>query len=71
MPAPRLDCTSYCAGHTVHWIQALHVANKPHVRAESIVGWIVDIRASTVALAAGVKGVREICGQLLTSFFWG
>jgi hypothetical protein len=49
-PAPK-RCTSYHSGHTVHWIQALHVANKPEVEArtrwgviQSISGEVIEIR---------------------------
>jgi len=37
----RLGCTSYFAGHNVHWIQALHTANRPEVSAQSWRGQIV------------------------------
>ena len=50
IPAPK-QCSSYRSGHTVHWIQALHVANKPDVEArtrwgviQSINGEVVEIR---------------------------
>jgi hypothetical protein len=46
------SCSSYHSGHTVHWIQALHVANKPEVEArtrwgviQSISGEVVDRRS--------------------------
>ena len=39
----RLGCTSYFAGHNVHWIQALHTANKPEVSAQSWRGQIVTV----------------------------
>ena len=49
--SPPKQCTSYHSGHTVHWIQALHVANKPEVEArtrwgviQSISGEVVEIR---------------------------
>ena len=50
IPAPK-PCTFYSAGHTVHWIQALHVANKPEVEARtrhsvirSIRGEVIEVR---------------------------
>ena len=50
IPAPK-RCTSYHSGHTVHWIQALHTANKPEVAARtrsgtlrSISGEVIEIR---------------------------
>ena len=50
IPAPK-QCTSYHSGHTVHWIQALHTANKPEVAARtrsgtlrSISGEVIEIR---------------------------
>ncbi len=39
----RLGCTSYRAGHNVHWIQALHTENKPEVSAQSWRGQIVTV----------------------------
>lgn len=46
LPIPdlyRLGCTSYKAGHNVHWIQALHTANRPEVSAQSWRGQIVTV----------------------------
>jgi hypothetical protein len=46
LPIPdlyRLGCTSYKAGHNVHWIQALHTANRPEVSAQSWRGQIVIV----------------------------
>jgi len=44
IPNPhRLGCTSYFAGHNVHWIQALHTANRPEVSAQSWRGQIVTV----------------------------
>jgi hypothetical protein len=44
IPDPhRLGCTSYFAGHNVHWIQALHTANRPEVSAQSWRGQIVTV----------------------------
>ena len=49
--SPPKQCTFYHSGHTVHWIQALNVVNKPEVEArtrwgviQSISGEVVDIR---------------------------
>jgi hypothetical protein len=34
IPPPK-QCGSYRPGHSVHWIQALHVANRPEVEART------------------------------------
>lgn len=39
----RLGCTSYRGGHNVHWMQALHSANKPAVAAQTWSGTIVTV----------------------------
>jgi len=39
----RFGCTSYRAGHNVHWIQALHSANKAEVAAQTWSGQIVTV----------------------------
>jgi hypothetical protein len=36
--SPGSACDSYAAGHHVHWIQALHTANKPEIAAQSCHG---------------------------------
>ena len=41
--AHRLGCTSYSAGHNVHWIQALHTANKSEVSVQSWRGQLVTV----------------------------
>jgi hypothetical protein len=46
LPIPdlhRLGCTACFAGHNVHWIQALHTANKSEVSAQSWRGQIVTV----------------------------
>ena len=46
LPIPdlhRLGCTAYFAGHNVHWIQALHTANKSDVSAQSWRGQILTV----------------------------
>ena len=47
IPAPK-QCTSYHSGHTVHWIQALHVANRPEVEARTRCGVIQSISGDVV-----------------------
>jgi hypothetical protein len=39
----RFGCTSYRAGHSVHWIQALHSANKAEVAAQTWSGQILTV----------------------------
>ena len=46
----RLGCTSYAAGHGVHWIQALHTANKPEVSRASWRGQIVSIDGEVITV---------------------
>ncbi|MDP9183898.1 MAG: hypothetical protein M3P04_14125, partial [Actinomycetota bacterium] len=48
--AHRLGCTSYHSGHGVHWIQALHTANKIEVSAKSWHGWIVSIEGELITV---------------------
>lgn len=54
----RTGCTSYHAGHNVHWIQALHTANKPEVAQLSWPGTIVSIDDEILA-------VRTPTGEIL------
>ena len=53
--AHRLGCTSYSAGHNVHWIQALHTANKSEVSVQSWRGQLdtVDGEVLTVRKPGG------------------
>jgi len=46
----RLGCKSYKAGHNVHWIQALHSANKPEVAAQTWTGKIVTVEDEVVTV---------------------
>lgn len=46
----RLGCTLYTAGHNVHWIQALHTANKPEVSRRSWAGRIESIDGQRVTV---------------------
>lgn len=48
--AHRTGCTSYSAGHTVHWIQALHTANKADVSRASWQGQIVGTAGETLTV---------------------
>lgn len=43
-------CTSYAAGHTVHWIQALHTANKPDVAARTRGGTLIGVVGQELAV---------------------
>jgi hypothetical protein len=55
----RIACTSYRAGHHVHWIQALHTANKPEVSARSWRGRILSIEGELITVERhGGKVVR-------------
>jgi hypothetical protein len=47
IPAPK-RCSYFSPGHTVHWIQALHVANKPEVEARTRCGVIQSISGDVV-----------------------
>jgi hypothetical protein len=40
-----VDCQSYRPGHHIHWIQALHTANKPEISAKSWTGRILEFAA--------------------------
>lgn len=42
IPSPK-RCTSYAPGHTVHWIQALHTANKPEVARRTRQGTLIAV----------------------------
>jgi hypothetical protein len=44
IPSPRrLGCTSYAAGHNVHFIQALHTANHPEIAVQTWPGELLAI----------------------------
>lgn len=58
IPDPhRIGCTSYHGGHNVHWIQALHTANKPEV---ARLTW----SAAIVGIEGEVITVRTPTGQV-------
>lgn len=46
----RFGCISYKAGHNVHWIQALHSANKPEVAVQTWTGKIVTVEGEVVTV---------------------
>jgi hypothetical protein len=48
-PFPK-PCASYAAGHTVHWIQALHVANKAEVRARTRSGELIAVEGNQLTV---------------------
>jgi hypothetical protein len=53
LPLPdsgALVCTSYAAGHNVHWIQALHSANHKEVAARTWSGTVVTIDGEVVTV---------------------
>jgi hypothetical protein len=60
VPPPK-NCTMYWPGHTVHWIQALHTANKPEHIALRRCGHVVRIHVDvvTVDFGATIKGYRN------------
>lgn len=43
-------CESYRAGHRVHWIQALHTANKPEVRHASWYGRVLELAGTRLLI---------------------
>jgi hypothetical protein len=49
-PSPTRDCTAYIAGHEVHWIQALHVANKPEVARQTVWGQLLDVTGTLIRI---------------------
>lgn len=59
IPRPR-RCTSYAAGHTVHWIQALHSANKPEVARRTRTGTLTAVEGDllTIRFAADAEPER-------------
>ncbi len=60
VPPPK-SCTMYSPGHTVHWIQALHTANKPEQIALRRFGHVLRIHGEvvTVDFGATIKGYRN------------
>lgn len=58
---PLRRCTSYAPGHTVHWIQALHSANKPEVARLTRRGTLtaVDGDLLTIDVTDGGGGEQE------------
>lgn len=59
IPSPK-SCTSYAPGHTVHWIQALHTANKPEVARRTRRGTLVAVAGDelTIRFAADEEPER-------------
>ncbi len=47
---PLQRCTSYAPGHTVHWIQALHTANKPEVARRTRKGALVAVDGDVLTI---------------------
>jgi hypothetical protein len=50
---PLAVCSSHHPGHTVHWIQALHTANKPQAARRTWPGTIRGIDGEVVTIARG------------------
>jgi hypothetical protein len=51
----RFGCTSYQPGHNVHWIQALHSANKAEVAAQTWSGQIVTVEGELLTVRKADK----------------
>ncbi len=51
--------TSYAAGHTVHWIQALHTANKPEVARRTRKGTLTAVDGDLLTIRFPGGGVPE------------
>ncbi len=51
--APLKRCTLYWAGHDVHWIQALHTANKAEQVARRRFGEILQINGEVIDIDFG------------------
>ena len=49
IPPPK-PCLLHAAGHTVHWIQALHTANKPEVARQTWDGTLVAIEGELITI---------------------
>jgi hypothetical protein len=56
---PLRRCTSYEAGHTVHWIQALHTANKPEVARRTRRGTLVAVDGDVLMIRFAVDAEPE------------
>ena len=52
-------CTSYAAGHTVHWIQALHPVNKPQVARRTRKGTLTAVDGDLLTIRFPGGGVPE------------
>lgn len=52
-------CTLYAAGHTVHWIQALHSANKPEVARRTRTGTLIAVDGEVLMISFGADGEPE------------
>ena len=51
IPHPRrLGCTSYAAGHSVHFIQALRSANRPEIARQSWLGSVVGLEGEVLTI---------------------
>ncbi len=58
IPSPR-RCASFRPGHTVHWIQALHTANKPEERARTRPGRIQLLEGEVIEVRFDDGTVRR------------
>lgn len=58
IPSPK-RCTSYAPGHTIHWIQALHSANKPEVASRTRRGTLFALDGEVLTVEFGGGGEPE------------
>lgn len=74
-------CESFAAGHNVHFIQVLHAANRPEMRALTVDAQLVSLdgQALTLALENGDQvvlqnhepdDIRAACGSLPADVTW-
>lgn len=49
VPPPK-PCVLHSAGHTVHWIQVLHTANKPEVAKQTWRGTLLDVHGELISI---------------------
>ena len=49
IPPPK-PCVLHSAGHTVHWIQVLHTANKPEVAKQTWRGTLLGIDGELISI---------------------
>lgn len=52
---PLKPCTSYLAGHQVHWIQALNTANRPQIAARTKHGLLLAVDGERLRVVLGTR----------------